>query len=472
MLVDYRRDSAAYETHQLHDERMAIMRGIAYQAAMAAENARLLEARQEEAYVSAALLQVAQAVVSLNDLDEILESIVRITPMLVGVEQCAVFLWNAEENVFTPGEGYGTRMAVGGFPPEAFPLLDTVRRQGERVTLADVEDFEGLIPASLVKGQDDSDPGAASVNVPGVVLGVPLSVKGDALGVLLVGEEGEQSRFNERRLEIITGIAQQAALAVQNDRLQQEMAERERLEQELELAREIQQTFMPEHLPSLPGWELAVTWRAARQVAGDFYDVFELPGRRLGVVIADVADKGMPAALFMALTRTLMRAAAGEGRSPGDALGRVNELLVPDARHGMFVTGLYAILSLESGEAVVANAGHHPPLILRSGDGHLEQMERGETALGVLTDVDFQEHAVTLGHGDCMILFTDGVTEALSADGVLFGEPRLHEVIRKRCTQDTADGTLSRIVDAVADFVGDQPASDDLTLMVVRRQAD
>jgi len=472
MLVDYGLENDAYETHQLHDERMAILRGIAYQAAMAAENARLLEARQEEAYVSAALLQVAQAVVSLNDLDEILAAIVRITPMLVGVEGCAVFLWDGEESAFSPGRGYGTPMPAGAISPDSFPLLDAVRRQDERVILEDVTQLEGLIPGHLTESRHERSTGSKPPDVLGTVMGVPLSVKGDVLGVLLVGESAGCRCFNERRLEIITGIAQQTALAIQNDRLQQEMAERERLEQELELAREIQQTFMPEHLPTISGWELAVTWRAARQVAGDFYDVFELPGRRLGVVIADVADKGMPAALFMALTRTLMRAAAGEGRSPGDALGRVNELLVPDAKHGMFVTGLYAIVSLASGEAIVANAGHHPPLILRSEDGRLEQMERGETALGVLKDVAFREHPVTLHPGDCMVLYTDGVTEALSVNGAFFGESQLHEVIRQRCERDTAEGTLSRIIDAVEGFVGDQPPSDDLTLMVVRRRED
>ena len=212
-----------------------------------------------------------------------------------------------------------------------------------------------------------------------------------------------------------------------------------------------------------------MTWRAARQVAGDFYDVFELPGRRLGLVIADVADKGMPAALFMALTRTLMRAAAGEGRSPASALRRVNDLLVPDAQHGMFVTGLYAILSVETGGLVHANAGHHPPLILRARDGRLEQLERGETALGVLEGVQFREHETILEPGDCMILYTDGVTEAFSPDGLLFGDSRLREVVQHPRNGGSAQEVMNMIVDAVADFVGDNPPSDDLTLMVLRR---
>ena len=472
LLVDYPAKQEGYEPDQLYDERMAIMRGIAYQAGMAAENARLLESRQEEAYVSAALLQVAQAVVTLNELDEIFDAIVRITPMLVGVEACAVFLWDDEQQVFLPSRGYGTRMPEGAVTRSEFPLLDRVRRSNEQFMLDKSDQFDGLVPAQLLDGQFTPPGGRTSSDEPKTILGVPLSVKGDVLGVFVVVESGRADSLDDRRLEIINGVAQQVALAVQNDRLQQERAERERLEQELRLARDIQETFMPEHLPHIPGWELDVAWRAAREVAGDFYDVFELPKGKLGLVIADVADKGMPAALFMALTRTLMRAAASEGRSPGDALRRVNDLLVPDAQHGMFVTGLYVVLSPDSGRLVVANAGHHPPLILRSDSERVEQMERGETALGVLQDVTFLERETQLGSGDCMILYTDGVTEAISPDGAFFGEERLWTVIQQKCEGRTAEATLTSIIDAVAEFVGDNRPSDDLTLMVLRRQAD
>jgi len=469
MLVDYQIPQNRREPGDLHDEQMAIMRGIAYQTAMAAENARLLEARQEEAYVSAALLQVAQAVVSLNELDETLEAIVRITPMLVGVERCVVFLWSDEGEVFRARQSYGLSMGEQVFAPGQFPLLDVTRAENQLIILNQAARIAELIPSELIEELGITVQ-SATAEAAEIVLAAPLSVKGDVLGALLVSESQGHSTFDERRLEIITGIAQQAALAVQNDRLQQEMAERERLERELQLAREIQQTFMPEHLPELPGWDLAVTWRAARQVAGDFYDVFELPEQRLGLVIADVADKGMPAALFMALTRTLMRAAAAEERSPADALKQVNRLLVPDAQHGMFVTGLYAILSLGSGKLVYANAGHHPPLILRSNGKQLEQLNRGETALGVLDGVDFQEHASTLVRGDCMLLYTDGVTEALAPNGDLYGEGRLREVIRPTCDSDSAQETLDRIVDDIARFVGNNPPSDDLTLMVLHRR--
>jgi serine phosphatase RsbU (regulator of sigma subunit) len=276
-------------------------------------------------------------------------------------------------------------------------------------------------------------------------------------------------RSRERWLEIIKGIANQAALAVQSDLLQQEMAERERLERELQLAHEIQQTFMPDQWFNLPGWDLAFTWRAARQVAGDFYDFFELPDRRLGLVIADVADKGIPAALFMALTRTLVRAAALEETSPAAAMARVNDLLVPDAQSGMFVTAIYAILSLETGELIYANAGHNLPLLLRSRTRELEQLEKGGMALGVLEGVQLKERVVALEPGDSLIFYTDGVTEAFSAENEIYGEERLQAVIQV-ADSSSAQAMLDTIDGSVDTFIGDTTLSDDLTLMVLRRR--
>jgi serine phosphatase RsbU (regulator of sigma subunit) len=464
MLIDYGSIQDPGERQASHGERLAILRGIAFQVATAAENARLLEARQEEAYVSAALLQVAQAVVSLGELDNVLEAIVRIGPMLVGVDRCAVFLWSDQERAFRLAKAYGMATPGGPLAPGQFPLLDMVRERNEVVAVETADEIAGLVPPGL--HSQLAGPASKRTNA---LLAVPMSVKGEPLGVMLVGESARARGPRGRRLEIITGISQQAALAVQNDRLQKEMAERERLEREVQLAREIQETFLPRHLPSLPGWELAVTWRAARQVAGDFYDILELPGRRLGLVIADVADKGMPAALFMALTRSLMRAAAADAGPPSQALAQVNDLLVPDAPHGMFVTGLYVTLSLESGHLVFANAGHHPPLVFRSDDRSLEQMERGEMALGVRGRVRYEDHEHALRAGDALILYTDGVSEALSSDGALFGEQRLRDTIRSLCGRQSAQETLDGIVGAVADYVGDAPLSDDLTLMVVRR---
>ena len=483
MLVDYRGDEPELGMGELNDMSWGIVRGIAYQAAAAVSNTRLLQERQEEAYVSVALLQVAQAVVSLDTLDDILEAIVRITSMLVGVQRCVIFLWNGEQSVFQLARAYGfprggdVGASSGSLPltrryaPGDFPLLDIVRDRASLVTYPSDVSFDtakesgDLIPADFAAEFARQEQGE-----PPPLVAVPMLVMGDVLGVMLVEEADKSHHLRDRRLELITGIAQQAALAVQNDRLLQERAQRERLERELQFAHELQEAFMPSGLPHLPGWELAATWQAAREVGGDFYDFFELPDGKLGLVIADVADKGMPAALFMSLTRTLVRAAALEAASPAGVLARVNDLLVPDAQEGMFVTAFYAVLSLQTGQLAYASAGHNPPLLLRPRTGEGEWLRTEGMVLGVLEGIHLGERIVALEPGDVLVFYTDGVTEAFSPGGDIYGEGRLQAAI-EAAADTPAQAMLEAICASVRDFVGDNPPSDDLTLMVLRRLA-
>jgi serine phosphatase RsbU (regulator of sigma subunit) len=294
---------------------------------------------------------------------------------------------------------------------------------------------------------------------------VPIAVKDDLYGVMLIEEAPGGLRFRARRLEIITGIAQQAALAIQNDLLQREMVVRERLETEVQLARQIQQTFLPDSLPQYPEWELAARWKTARQVGGDFYDVFDLPDRRLGLFIADVADKGVPAALFMALTRTLVRAAVTELESPAEAMKRVNDLLIPDTRQGMFVTAVYAVLDMENQELTYVNAGHNPPLWVKH-DGQIERLTRTAIALGVVTGEPVEEQTIKFESGDSLFLYTDGLTESFNADRVFFGEGRLLEAIK---STSSASDLLDVVEKSLLNFVQDMPPADDLTMLVLRR---
>jgi len=472
---DQNGSSGSGVTDAVRNGRLAIVRGIAHQTAAAVESVRLLQAQQEDAYVSAALLQVAQAVASSSELDDVLGTIVRIVPMLVGVARCIMFLWDDGTSVFRPVQTYGVpqdaraTLLARRYVPGDFALLDAVRERGRLIVYPDDISSDGL------GGEGQAVPPGIVANLLGKphgelpsLLAVPLEMKGQVLGAMVLEEAGTMSGSRDRRLEIITGIAHQAALAVQGDRFQREMAERERLERELQLAHEIQMTFMPSQPPDLAGWELAFAWRAARQVAGDFYDFFKLAGGRLGLVIADVADKGMPAALFMALTRTLMRAAALEETSPAAALARVNDLLVPDAQHGMFVTVFYAVLSLATGELTYANAGHNLPLLLRSSRQKLAWLEKGGMALGVMEGIQFGERSISLGPDDCVVFYTDGITEALSPEGHMYGEGRLQAAVQSaECS--SAQAMLDGIDLSLAAFVGSGVPSDDRTLMVLHR---
>ena len=494
-------DEEKERTYQL-DEKFSIIQGIAHQTALSVENLQLQKSQQEEVYVSIALLQVAQAVVSLSDLDEALETIVRIAPILIGVKRAVIYLWDNEQSLFHISQSYGISrtdlLALQGyFSPDEHPLLHAVYRSNSVVYHDYTDETESPIAWNQITSnriseaqlnlfpQDTS--GESSESSPdanrdsylkiqsSLLFAYPLSAKGEFLGVMITQEietSGEliSAQSRSRRQEITIGITQQAALAIQNARLQSEVVERGRMERELQLAREIQQTFLPDHLPVHSGWDLDVLWKPAREVGGDFYDVFDLPGNRLGLVIADVADKGMPAALFMTLVRTLIRATAREELSPSVVLEIVNDLLVKDTKHGLFITVAYAVISLETGQIIFANAGHNLPLLLRHQPRELEILETTGMALGVLEGIHIADMNTRLNRDDCLIFYTDGVTEAFSPEGEMFGETRLRNfILSGKC--ETAQQQLQAIDQAVQDFIGDLPYSDDITILTVRRSA-
>jgi serine phosphatase RsbU (regulator of sigma subunit) len=439
-------------------------------AAVAIENARLYDTAQEQAYASAALLQVAQAVVSLNDLDEILGTIIRIMPILVGIERAALYQWNPDKEAFLPSQEYGLsdedelEFWQREFAPGEFAFLDSCRDEtGLRACALDSDGKRGLQAWVSLNPSDE-----VNLGNPGAFLfAVPIAVKDAIYGVMLIEEAAGGLRFRTRRLEIITGIAQQAALAIQNDLLQKEMVVRERLETEVQLARQIQQTFIPESLPVFDDWELAARWKTARQVGGDFYDVFDLPENKLGLFIADVADKGVPAALFMALTRTLVRAAVIEADTPADALKRVNDLLIPDTKQGMFVTAVYAVLDMNTHELTYVNAGHNPPLWIKC-NGSIEKLTRTGVALGAAEGVEYRQRVIHLEKDDNILLYTDGLTESFNYDGEFYGDDRLIEAIQTSLCSSAGD-LLDVVEKSLLNFVQDMPAADDLTMLVLRR---
>jgi sigma-B regulation protein RsbU (phosphoserine phosphatase) len=460
MLVDY-----AGKAHHFSERSINMLSGIANQAAVVIQSARLVQAQREEAYVSMALLQVAEAVGRSTDLEETLATVVRITPMLVGVETCAIFLWDQDSAALTPFQQYGLRREEGA----AFSRL---RLPQDSPVVRELESGKTFVALDSDAGSD----GITSVLRRDSLVALPLVTKGDMLGIMIVDYPGPEHRLTQRLMTILSGIAGQAAIAVENDRLLRESAEQERMKQELEVAQRIQVSFLPECCPPVPGWELAALWRSAREVGGDFYDFIPLPvrlgsdgdGGRMGLVVADVADKGVPAALFMALSRTLLRTVSIDGRSPSDAISRTNDLILADARSDLFVTMFYTILQPWSGDIVYVNAGHVPPLVVRAEEGMAEELRVPGMALGVLPHERFGEYTSHLKRGDALILYTDGVTDALNAEQESFGLGRLKELVRDH-SHESADELAQTINGAVADFVGEAVQFDDFTLVVARR---
>ena len=463
MLVDY-----AGKAHHFSERLISLLSGIANQAAVVIQSARLVQAQREEAYVSMALLQVAEAVGRSTHLEETLATVVRIMPILVGVETCAILLWDQDSETLTPFQHYGLRREERA----AFNRLRLHRDSWlVRELLAAGEPFVS------VEGEGDWSE-ISSVLKRDALLAFSLRTKGDMLGIMLADYAGPEHRSTQRLMTILSGIAGQAAIAVENDRLLREAAEQERMKRELEVAQRIQASFLPETCPPVPGWELAAFWRSAREVGGDFYDFIPLPVRledegnegRMGLVVADVADKGVPAALFMALSRTLLRTVSIDGRSPSDAISRTNDLILADARSDLFVTMFYAILQPWSGKIVYVNAGHMPPLVVRADEGIAEELRVPGMALGILPDQRFAEYSSHLEQGDALILYTDGVTDAMNAAKESFGLDRLKELVQQH-RHEPAQVLAQTISGAVATFVGDETQFDDLTLVVARRTA-
>jgi serine phosphatase RsbU (regulator of sigma subunit)/putative methionine-R-sulfoxide reductase with GAF domain len=421
----------------------------ASQAALAIENARLYAAQQEEAWVSTALLQVAEAVSSLNTLDEILSTITRIMPILVGVDCCAILLWNEQAQVFEPAQQYG-------LSPSQTQLFWQLQLSPQTLGMAE--------------GEPDSPPTAddlMSLLSAQSYLMLPLQTRGEILGLMVIGYADEPEPGSERRTNILTGIANQTAIAVESEQLAREAANQERLTRELEVAQEIQASFLPEEYPDLPGWQIAAHWGAARRVGGDFYDFLRLPNDHLGLVIADVADKGIPAALFMALSRTLVRVSALTGRGPAQALERANQLILSDARSDLFVTIFYAVIDPATGQMIYTSAGHNPPLLVHA-NGEVETLHCPGIALGVLEEIQLREKETYLNDGDVLILYTDGITEAINADVEEFGIERLAE-IALATRHESAPSILARVDEAVKTFVAGEPQFDDMTCVIAQR---
>jgi serine phosphatase RsbU (regulator of sigma subunit)/anti-sigma regulatory factor (Ser/Thr protein kinase) len=323
-------------------------------------------------------------------------------------------------------------------------------------------------PVDIARLELDS-PAVTALREAGVALVVPLVSQGELIGTLNLGPRLSEQEYSSDDRRLLTTLAAQAAPAIRVAQLVREQAheaaERERLEQEMRVATLIQQQFLPRELPNLPQWQIAAYYGPARAVGGDFYDFIEMPGGRLGIAVGDVTDKGVPAALVMARTHSILRAEAGRSDSPGEILARANALLEPEMPARMFVTCLFAILEPTTGRIVMANAGHNLPYI-RTDDGVIELRATG-MPLGLMPDIQYEETEGVIAPGSNVLLYSDGLVEAHDPNQEMYGFPRLREAMT---IDDAGSELLDRLLDTLHQFTGaDWEQEDDITLVTLRR---
>jgi sigma-B regulation protein RsbU (phosphoserine phosphatase) len=299
------------------------------------------------------------------------------------------------------------------------------------------------------------------------ILCAPMLVQDRLIGVVYVDTAMKAGAFRPQDMALLMAVSGMAARAIENARLYLVAREKGRLEHELQMASEIQRGLLPREMPRVRGYELSPHWEAAREVAGDFYDAFELEDGRLGTVIADVSDKGAPAALFMAVARTLIRSHAHAGLSAYDTVSRTNDLLLPDAeQNGMFVTLFFSQFEV-GGQSVHVNGGHNPPVLYRAADGQAQLLPQGGRALGWFPNNPLKAMQLQMQPGDVIVYYTDGLTDAENPRGEPYGEARLAACV-ERCARQPAPDIRVDILRDVEAFCEGNPPFDDLTMLVVR----
>jgi serine phosphatase RsbU (regulator of sigma subunit)/putative methionine-R-sulfoxide reductase with GAF domain len=469
-----------------------VMQTLADQIAVAVESAQAFTAQREQAWTLNALLQVAENLSRDSTLDELVPAAVRLLPLLLGCDRCYCLVPDREATGLVPLGAYGlTREQRAAFlgrliPNERAPLLAETLQTAAPVAVEDATERTFVCPPIL-------EPFGGKA-----LLALPLRARGAIGGVLLLDYNKPRERFTPSELTLAIGIANQVAGALESAWLAQEAAEASRLEEEVRVAREIQTALLPAIVPDAPGWDMAAEWRSARIVGGDWYDYWWLArsrdeGRRtsnertpgataesppspiapspdLGFVIADVSDKGVPAAMFMTLSRSLVRAAALDGSSTGVALARANRWITRDSESGMFVTLFYGIVQPETGVLHYSCAGHNPPLLFRGADGSVHELTTPGIALGVLEEVLIGEATVTLEVGDILVCYTDGVTEAINDLEEEFGVARLISTVQA-ARERSARGIIDAVTDALYRFTSGA-LFDDATMVVVKRAGE
>ncbi len=405
----------------------------------------------------ATLYEITRTLNSSLDMDDVLENVMDRVIEVTGAERGFLMLYDDEQDelVFKVARGIN-RSDLGS--PE-FQVSSTIVRRVRHTRqplLTDNAQFD----ERFTRGESIMVLGLRSI------LCVPILIKERMIGLVYVDNRLHTGLFKEEHRDLLAAFASQAGIAIENARLYRVAVEKGRMEKELQMAHDIQRGLLPSKLPSYPGYEIAADWRSAREVAGDFYDCFVINDGRMGVVIADVSDKGAPAALFMAVSSSLLRGLALASSEPEETLRQANRTILNETQSGMFVTVYYGLLD-PNGQLIGVNAGHNQPLLYRTSRDSWEFLPRGGRPLGWFADLPVERVTYQLEPGDVVVFYTDGLVESENVLGEPFGDERLVNAVRQTAGRP-AENIMRHIIESMIEFRGAAPPFDDTTLVVVR----
>jgi serine phosphatase RsbU (regulator of sigma subunit)/transcriptional regulator with GAF, ATPase, and Fis domain len=443
------------DSKQLPIDHTAVIEMITTQVAFAILEARNYNQHQEEAWITTVLLEVARHAARPGETTSALQAVLQLSTLLTGTDWTILLL---------PYDSHGDMYIgpIAGLRRSDIYKLHDLHIQASELGLSPPyheshEPFQIILPPALA---ETLGTGEASCLV--------LSAEQELLGLLLL--KGQD--FSGKLPALLAGIGHQLSLRLENTRLIEEAAQQQSLERELAMAKSIQSSFIPKELPIVDGWEIGANWQSARDVGGDFFDIIPLPdgdsGPRWGIVIADVADKGIPAALYMALSKTLIHTIAIEKIDPASTLEKVNNLLISETSTDLFVSAFYAIWEPAKNRLIYANAGHNPPLLFTPESAGSLIRDHG-IVLGVETDAHYSSSVIEIMPGQLLVLYTDGVTEAYGGDRGVFGLSRLRNLVLGLEDWD-ANNVVESIFKRVIQFRGQPDLSDDLTVLTIRCQ--
>jgi sigma-B regulation protein RsbU (phosphoserine phosphatase) len=419
-------------------------------ASLEDENRRLKRAVTELTILN----ELAAAIDSTMSTDEIMNLIVQESIKAIGVEQGAIMM--ITEKAASPMKTLirGMDASSGGIPYRLGVSLTGWMLKNQKPLL--IEDFstdERFRGVKVESGQIRS------------VLSVPLKVKDRMIGVinLINKKEGTFTREDERLVGI---IATQSAQVLENARLYEEEKRLQQMEHELQMARDIQQSLLPKENPQIPGANIAGLSYPAREVGGDYYDFIPMDSKRLGVVIADVSGKGVPASLLMSNIQATLRVQVVSSQSPGQCIREANTALHKSTASDKYATLFYGILDMEERSFTSTNAGHNAPMLMSEGTC-CRRLEMGGIVLGMLPDMPFQEEKIQLNSGDLLLMFSDGITEAMNDREEEYGEKRLMKLLKEHGGL-APEALLEKIVAEVRAFTGGTQQQDDMTLVVIK----